>query len=283
MKIFSYEYKGCLVHHSIDQHPNERDFELHAHSYCEVFYFISGGGYYTVEGRNYPLTQGCVLLMRDGEIHKIHLDPDRPYERIAIHFRLDDVLGQSAAFAPLRSLILDRSPGCGNLFLANGKESAALLDACFSRICRPTQTEEEFGMQLTATLPVILSELYSIRKNTSDTEVLTKREGDPILTEVIDYINQNLTAIGSLSELQQRFFFSKSTLNRMFLGSTGSTVWEYVIIKRLHAARRMLIDGKSAAAAASACGFGDYSAFYRQYRRVFGESPCRERKPSKNE
>ena len=283
MKIFSYQYKGCLVHHSVDQHPNEKDFELHAHSYCEVFYFISGGGYYTVEGRNYPLTQGCVLLMRDGEIHKIHLDPDRPYERIAIHFRLDDMLGQSAAFVPLRSLILDRSPGCGNLFLANGKESASLLDACFSRICRPTQTEEEFGMRLTATLPVILSELYSIRKSTSASEMLTKREGDPILTEVIDYINRNLTAIGSLSELQQRFFFSKSTLNRMFLESTGSTVWEYVIIKRLHAARRMLIDGKSAAAAASACGFGDYSAFYRQYRRVFGESPCRERKLSKNE
>jgi AraC-like DNA-binding protein len=136
-------------------------------------------------------------------------------------------------------------------------------------------------MQLTATLPLILSELHAIRKSTADAQVLPRREGDLILTEVIDYINQNLTAIGSLSELQQRFFCSKSTLNRMFLESTGSTVWEYVIIKRLHAARRMLIDGKSAAAAASACGFGDYSAFYRQYRRVFGESPCRERKPSK--
>ena len=278
MKIFSYEYKGCLVHHSIDQRPNEKDFELHAHSYCEVFYFISGAGYYTVEGRNYPLTHGCVLLMRDGEIHKIHLDPDRPYERSAIHFRLSDVLGQSNAFAPLRSLILDRSPGSGNLFLAKGKESAALLDACFSRICRLTQTDEEFGMQLTATLPVILSELYTIRKSASEEETPLKREGYPILAEIIDYINQNLTAIKSLSELQQRFFFSKSTLNRMFLESTGSTVWEYVIIKRLHAARRMLIDGKSAASAATACGFGDYSAFYRQYRRVFGESPRRKRK-----
>jgi AraC-like DNA-binding protein len=132
-------------------------------------------------------------------------------------------------------------------------------------------------MQLIATLPVILSELYTIRRSTSNEELLSRREGDPALTEVIDYINQNLTAIGSLSELQQRFFFSKSTLNRMFLEYTGSTVWEYVIIKRLHAARRMLIDGKSASAAARACGFGDYSAFYRQYRRVFGESPCRER------
>ncbi|MBO5327149.1 MAG: AraC family transcriptional regulator [Clostridia bacterium] len=283
MKIFSCKYKGCLVHHSIDQHPNEQKFELHAHSYCEVFYFISGAGYYTVEGRNYPLTPGCVLLMRDGEIHKIHLDPDRPYERIAIHFRLDDVLGQGGAFAPLRSLILDRSPGCGNLFLANSKESEMFLNACFSRVCRSTRSNEELGMQLTATLPMILSELYAIRESSSSQELLTRREGDPVLTEVIDYINHNLTAIGSLSELQQRFFFSKSTLNRMFLESTGSTVWEYVIIKRLHAARRMLIDGKSAASAASACGFGDYSAFYRQYRRIFGESPCRERKSSKKE
>ena len=282
MKIFSYEYKGCLVHHSVDQHPDEKDFQLHAHQYCEIFYFISGAGYYTVEGRNYPLTPGCVMLMRDGEIHKIHLDPTRPYERIAIHFRLDDVLGQSGVLAPLRSLILDRSPGCGNLFLAKGKEGGALLDACFSRICRLAPSDEEFGMQLITTLPVILSELYSIRQNTSDADALTKKEGSPILTEVIDYINQNLTAIKSLAELQHRFFFSKSTLNRMFLESTGSTVWEYVIIKRLHAARRMLIDGKNAASAATACGFGDYSAFYRQYKRVFGKSPCRNRKSTKN-
>ena len=107
------------------------------------------------------------------------------------------------------------------------------------------------------------------------------RESAAALPEIIDYINRHLTEIKGLAELEQKFFFSKSTLNRLFSESTGSTVWEYVVLKRLHAARRMLLDGKSAAIAAANCGFGDYSAFYRQYRRVFGESPKRERKNEK--
>jgi AraC-like DNA-binding protein len=273
MKIFSYEYKGCLVHHSIDQRPNEKDFELHAHSYCEIFYFISGAGYYTVEGRNYPLTQGCVLLMRDGEIHKIHLDPDRPYERIAVHFRLDDVLGQSAAYAPLRSLILDRSPGCGNLFLAKGKESASLLDACFSRICRAPQSNEEFGMQLIATLPVILSELYTIRRSTSNEELLSRREGDPALTEVIDYINQNLTAPLHVDALAERFYISRYYLMHLFRAETGYTVLGYITEKRLLLARDLMRSGRSITEACYEAGFTNYSSFLRAFKKYYGTLP----------
>ena len=280
MTIFFCKHKDCNVRHSISAHPQEKKFELHAHAHCEMLYFISGDGYYTVEGRDYPLTCGCVLLMRDGEIHKIHINSDRPYERIVISFPLENVLGQEETFAPLRSMILDRQPGCGNLFVPPKKENASFLEACFSRICRSAQASKEFGMQLTTTLPAILSELYAIR--TGDAcEDKPKQQGNVILTDIIDYINQNLTTIGSLSELEKRFFFSKSTLNRMFLESTGSTVWDYVIIKRLHAARRMLMEGGRAASAAMTCGFGDYSSFYRQYRRFFGESPCRERTSKK--
>lgn len=275
MKVFYREQDGCMAHHSIDAHPREADFPLHAHPYCEVFYFIRGKGYYTVEGRDYPLSTGNVLLTRDGEIHKLHIDPDTPYERMAIHFPLDQILGKHTTFANLRSLFLDRSPGCGNLFTPDG-DSAAFLSACFSRICRPIGGEEDFRLALNAHLPSLLTELCNLQKN--DHPSASKHEGNSALSEIIDYINRHLTEIKGLGELEQRFFFSKSTLNRLFSESTGSTVWEYVVLKRLHAARRMLQDGKSAAVAAAACGFGDYSAFYRQYRRTFGESPRKERK-----
>ena len=42
MELVQYEYGGCSAHHSIDLHPAESDFPLHAHPYCEVFYFIKG-------------------------------------------------------------------------------------------------------------------------------------------------------------------------------------------------------------------------------------------------
>ena len=282
MQIFHCQHGDCMAHHSIDAHPAEGDFPLHAHPHCEVFYFIKGEGYYTVEGRDYPLSPGNVLLLRDGEIHKLHISPDQPYERIAVHFPLDTILEQSSPFAPLRGLFLDRSPGCGNLFAPEGGDSAEFLAACFARICRPCHDNAEFDLRLKAHLPPLLTELRNLREEQSPTVTVPHRERSAILPEIIDYINRHLTEIEGLAELEQRFFFSKSTLNRLFSESTGSTVWEYVVIKRLHAARRMLLDGKSAALAAAACGFGDYSAFYRQYRRIFGESPRQEQKSAKN-
>ena len=281
MQIFGQEYDGCMVHHSIDAHPNEADFPLHAHPFCEVFYFIQGDGYYTIEGRDYPLSPGSILLTRDGEIHKLHISDRAPYERMAIHFPLDEILQKNTPFGGLRSLFLDRSPGCGNLFTPKTGESAEFLAACFARICRPHASEADFALSLTANLPALLTELCSMRENAPLPQSALKGESATLLPEIIDYINRHLTEIEGLAELEQRFFFSKSTLNRLFSSSTGSTVWEYVVLKRLHAARRMLLDGKSAAIAAASCGFGDYSAFYRQYKRVFGESPKRERKTEK--
>ena len=282
MELFKCECGDRSVHHSIDERPIEADFPLHAHPFCEVFYFIKGKGYYTVEGRDYPLSPGAVLLMRDGEIHKLHIDEGTPYERMAIHFPLDDILGKSTPFSELRALFLDRTPGCDNLFTASDRDSAAFVDSCFSRICREGQSAAEFSLSLSAHLPALLSELYRMGKPAPLSRSPKPRENAELLPQIIDYINRHLTEIESLSELEHRFFFSKSTLNRLFSESTGSTVWEYVVLKRLHTARRLLLDGKSAALAAAASGFGDYSAFYRQYRRAFGESPRRKRKNEKN-
>lgn len=281
MRIFYQQYGDFMVHHSIDAHPSEGDFPLHAHPLCEVFYFIKGSGYYTVEGRDYPLSPGHILLLRDGEIHKLHISTEEPYERIAVHFPLDEIAEKDSPFAPLRALFLEHSPGCGNLFMPKGSDSAEFLSACLARICCPCRSEEDFLLRLKSNLLPFLNELYSMDDHPPLPSSPQRKESTPALPEIIDYINRHLTELEGLAELEQRFFFSKSTLNRLFAESTGSTVWEYVIIKRLHAARRMLLDGKSAALAAAACGFGDYSAFYRQYRRIFGESPKHEKKGTK--
>ncbi len=98
------------LHHSLTESPDEAAFPMHAHSRCEIYCFLSGQGYYTVEGHDYPLTPGCILLMRDGETHKLHISPDRPYERIALHFStsvlpsiLPDADSRAAWLAPFRA------------------------------------------------------------------------------------------------------------------------------------------------------------------------------------
>ena len=60
---------------------------------------------------------------------------------------------------------------------------------------------------------------------------------------------------------------------RRFRAETGYTVHAYLTGKRLALAREQIAAGMPILQAASACGFGDYSAFCRAYRRQFGQPP----------
>ena len=57
------------------------------------------------------------------------------------------------------------------------------------------------------------------------------------------------------------------------IAETGYTVHAYLTGKRLALAREQIAAGTPILQAASACGFGDYSAFCRAYRRQFGQPP----------
>lgn len=267
-----------MIHHSIDTEPDERNFPLHAHKFCEIFYFIGGVGIYTVEGRDYPLIPGAIMLFREGETHKLHIRPETPYERIAVHLDLAACLGESEAYPPIRALFSDRLPGCGNLFLPTGAH-AEFAESIFERLCRKGSGKAEFRARLAALLPALLLELTEL---TDAAPAAPRGKETMTVAGIVDYINRNLFLLSGVEELERHFYLSRSTLNRLFRRSVGSSVWDFVVIKRLHAARRMIRAGKPAALAADTCGFGDYSAFYRSYCKVFGESPRGEKNPTKS-
>lgn len=271
MQLFHAQSGFNAVHHSIDPHPTRQSFHMHVHRFYEIYRFLSGEGFYSIEGRDYRLRPGCILLMRDGETHMPHINESKPYERIAIHFDPDAFLPENGPYAPLRALFSDHAPGCDNFYLPTPKNEG-FFSEIFSRICRPVANEGEFLLRLAANLPPLLCELLAM--GTKASHALTPPDQDrAALAEIIDYVNAHLTEITGIEELEKRFFYSASTLNRLFRASIGSTVWEFVLIKRLSLARGMIRAGRPAALAAAACGFGDYSAFYRKYLQIFGESP----------
>lgn len=275
-----YKKGDIYLHHSIDENPKDSDFLTHAHRSCELFYFISGNGFYTVEGTDYPLTPGCVLIMRYGEVHKLHISPDTAYERITFHFPLS-IIEKTPWCAHLAKLYTDRSIGKGNLFCGNA-DSVAFIDTCMRRMCRENVANEEERLALMfSNLTAVLSELLNIENGNAkelNINISVEDATNEIVGSVITYINSHLTEDWTLDTLEQEFFFSKSYINRAFKQSTGSSVWDYVVLKRLLVARNLLREGKNATVAAAECGFRDYSSFYRQYKRRFGISPIDDRR-----
>ena len=96
---------------------------------------------------------------------------------------------------------------------------------------------------------------------------------DLLIQDIINYLNCNLTEKISLENICEKFYLSKPHLCRIFKQSTGSTVCEYVTAKRLVMACKLLRNGEKPCEIYSECGFGDYSSFYRAFKKRFGSSP----------
>jgi len=230
-----------------------------------VFYLISGKCSYLVEGTQYELQPGDILIMRSAETHKLILGDEEAYERIAIHFSpalIDNIAPGSRLLRPF----LDRPLGQRNLYCVTD-EGGDRLRAAFAGF--DFEGLGEVKMNLVARLLMFLTALSAAYESQA-----SQPGGDgSFQSQLVAYVNEHLFEDISLQSIADAFYRSRSQISRVFRQSTGSPLWEYVTIKRLLAAQTMLQRGVSASEACIACGFSDYSSFFRAYRARFGHSP----------
>lgn len=278
MNVFQYKDDTLNVHHAITQIPDVTKFNLHAHDKCEIYFLIEGNGYYTIEGTDYPFRPGMVLIMRDGELHTSHPSPLTTYDRISINFAK---ITLPLAAEAIDEIFYNRPLGKDNLYLLHD-ESLNLVTECMTRICQEDDAISYPTRFATYFQPILFELLHAKKKGLFGEALLADHPAfggsSDVIRKLLRYINKNLTTIHSLDLLEQEFFFSKSYLNRIFKESTGTSLWGYIILKRLLLARTLLQEGKPATLVASQCGFGDYSSFYRQFKEHFGVSPIEARK-----
>lgn len=249
------------------EHPRKEEYSLHAHENYELLYFIEGRGDYLVEGYEYPIGKDCVMIMRPGEVHRLLIDETVPYERICINFR-PQLLESMDPEGLLMALFDRRKLGERNRYVVDcGEELMALL---------PTYTEME-----TAGMPELSARLFLLRCLYELCRQSVQRSpaaDEPMpLEPVLQYINHHLTEELSLQGIAARFYISPAQLNRQMKRMVGTTFWNYVLVKRLLAAKAYIRQGVPAGEAAGRCGFGEYSAFYRAYKKQFGVSPQTDR------
>lgn len=263
--VFSYRDDLLYSHHTIDQHPEPEDFAMHAHEWMEIFYILSGKGTYLVEGTSYPMQPHDIFIMRAAETHRLIISPDEPYERIAIHFSPELLTQLDPEQRLLRPFLL-RPLGQQNRYSAEDDPDGRLRSA-FAGF--DFQGVGDIRLNLLGRLLLLLTTLNAVYDQTG-------RHPPPaqgLQSQLVAYINEHLFEDISLQSVADRFYRSRSQISRIFQQATGSSLWEYVTIKRLMAARAMIQRGESASFACIACGFSDYSTFFRAYRAHFNHPP----------
>ena len=258
---------GVYISHSIDEDPKDKDFYMHVHDTYEIYCFVSGKASYMVEGRIYDLRPGSLLLMRSAETHKLIINGSGRYERYVMQFRPDFL--ESRGFSKeLLAPYQNRGLGERNLYLASEFPSMKPIEF-FEKCFRELEVLPKESV-LAANLSSFLSGICVAFHNEKEPPYATDRD---IGREIIDYINENLSEELSLERISNEVHMSPSQIGRVFRKLTGTSVYDYILSKRLIVAQELISKGENATYAAQKAGFRDYSAFYRLCKKRLGAAP----------
>ncbi len=258
-KCFSYARK-C------SQSPIFKDYKLHAHKGFEVFIFLRGKAHFIIEGNTYHIRPYDMLIIRNDELHQVMHEGSNVYDRIVLH--ITDKFFEKFHCAQYKKAFLDRQLGKGNLISAQNVKSSG-MDMLLNRIEHYiAETKKGEDMVVGCAIVALLHTINHI--NTLDGEIEARNDN---IKEIIQYINNNIASPLTLDEIAEKFYISKYHLCRIFKESTGFTVGNYIINKRILLTQELYRSGKKLSYACYEAGFGSYSNFYKAYVKVMGVSP----------
>lgn len=274
----TYEPRGYLkepfrIFHLKDSINEE--FKYHYHDFDKIVIFQSGSVSYVVEGMNYALKPGDVLLIGHKIAHKVIIDGSVPYERTVLYIEPEFLTQNSEPDCDL-SACFEKAASVKDYLIRPSRGERDSLYALLKHLYAAMKSEE-FGAKILLRQFVLQLMVQMGRLSISGNKPSARypENADPRIIEVIAHIDSNLDAPLSVQELAARAYMSKYHFMRKFKEITDSTVHEYIREHRLILAAELLREGSPAQDAAIGCGYHDYSAFHRAFVAFFGVTPSR--------
>lgn len=244
---------------------------IHHHDFFEVYFFLSGRVSFKVEGRPYHLEPGDLLLINPQELHQPDIGQNTIYERIVLWIDRNYLTSLcDAAGTDLSVCFNNEAPGHTNL-LRPTKLRRAALSQLLERLTREYYSDELGSFAYAqGLLTQFMVELNRLAQASSHTE---KREEPDLVAQVLAYIGGHYQENITLESLAAEFYVSKYHLSHEFSHRVGTSVYRYVIFRRLLQARELIACGQAPGEVYQVCGFGDYANFYRAFKGEYGISP----------
>lgn len=246
--------------------------ENHYHEFHKLVFFRSGKVTYAVEGMLSDLQAQDIVIVPMGCVHRVESEPGAGYDRSILYISPDFLRRLSRPDCDLESCFA----------LCNEKERHVLRAAPTvgdglwqtMRALEQSMADTDYGAKLLSdSLLCQLLIRLAREARREDSSLAPARVVNSKAVDILRYINEHLTQDISIESLSEQFFISKYHMMRSFRAETGFTIHGYIAEKRLLAARELIASGKSAAEACYACGYKDYSAFSRAFKKQFGVSP----------
>ncbi len=240
----------------------------HSHKYYEFLIFLSGNASYMVESSSYKAESGDVFVTRPGELHTVSFNSDEPYERHFIQVSREWI--EKIPYDLLSGI--DRLNYGENNRIPSWLAEEYNLKDFFENIHYYMENKvPESEVMIRTYIIQFIAKVNTIMLK----EPINEESENKLIASIKEYINNNFVNGISLDELAGHFYMNKYHMCHIFKEETGLTIKEFVNTRRIAKAKQLLPRYKSVKNLYAACGFSDYSTFYKTFKRFTGVSPTK--------
>ena len=262
-----FESEMYNIAHNITQLASG-DCLIHSHTKYEILYMIEGEATFSIGGTEYEMKPHTLLFIPPNVFHGIHVLTDARYDRYTVHFDPAYLSHEH------RALLLSRLPDkSGSSCCLYNMGDSGVLDMLRQFDDLDNSPPALHKPLIPIFLHALIARILIKMPHTKEENGERNQSQAPLKSALLDYIDDHFTEPITLDMLSSRFYVSKSQLNQTFRQMTGTTIIDYIIRKRIAYAQQLLLNGVSALQASTTAGFGDYTSFYRAYKKHFGCAP----------
>ena len=277
-KILYDNNPGFRLHHTKGQFASESTTGyLHYDVELSFIYFIHGIGEIKIEGKKYTIEDGDLVLLKPTELYHCIVKDGTYHERLVLYFN-GSLLGNfSETHANFLEPFYKRQSGYGNKISSSVIKEHG-IDMEIEELLKIMKNQNDINQILSVCkLIEILAKLRTVISCELSQSSFQVRE-NPLINDIIAYINQNFSRDISLDDISKMFYRDKYYISHLFKEEVGVTLWNYVIFRRLTAFNDLIRTNMSIEEACFRVGFQNYSNFYKLYKKHMQMTPVQFKK-----
>lgn len=246
--------------------------DLHTHDYYEFYFFLEGNVQMQIGNDFYPVRFGDIMLIPPQVPHRTIINTQAaPYRRFVFWISQEycnHLLQSSPDYAYIMQYV-----GTAKQYVFH--TDLISFNSVQSKILRLLEEmrSQKFGKE--AQISICVNDLIlHLNRLAHELNTPGMKNYDRVLyRQLMEYIEEHVEEDLSLEKIASEFFVSKYHIAHVFKDNTGLSIHQFITKKRLDLCRDAIQSKMSITEAYQMFGFGDYSSFYRAFKKEYGISP----------
>ncbi len=248
---------------------------LHSHNYFQIYYLVSGKLIHHLENTTASLAAGDIFILPPNQAHYIEM-PDGEVDFYSLSFMSDYFQTVKEANKLILDFLLYLQAQQAERIepkVSLSYEDTIFTDALFKRILAEFSDNKTGKNEIIKESVSVLLSLFARVYFEENGTALIAKENRRLVMHSIEYIKNHFDEEITLSEIVRRSAMSKTNFCAIFNSITGMPFKEYLNRYRIERAAELIASGEKISVAGNACGYSDFSTFYRNFKKYTELSP----------